>query len=134
MINEPLLFAVLMDATIHPENHDQSFWARKSACGTTGCVAGNAVIMMNHKLDWIRICDNTFEATHIADTGSRGEIASQAMADLGLNSIQAEYLFDAPNSLSDLWDYAARFTDGRVRCPDNLIDKVEELSRHGRNE
>lgn len=57
MVNNELLLQELRHATIHPEQHDQSTWAkyqgdRPSACGSVGCLAGNTVINEGLVLAW----------------------------------------------------------------------------------
>lgn len=36
----------------HPEQHDQLTWGKKTACGTTCCIAGTVVVRAGYELKW----------------------------------------------------------------------------------
>lgn len=44
-LNIELLTKVMEHIEAHPDEHDQSFWAHRSDCGTAFCFAGHAVNM-----------------------------------------------------------------------------------------
>lgn len=121
--------------TEHPEVHNQGEWLRETgwvggtsesrpvvvddarpwACGTVGCLAGNAVLLSGRYP--LRIQPH---GGHV-DVLSRGvwslleRVAGELARDLlGLTDDQAEYAFDAWRTLVDLWVVAERVTEGRV--------------------
>lgn len=53
-INVPLLRKVMEHIEAHPDEHDQSYWAKRTPCGTTFCFAGWAVQLGDPtaKPDW----------------------------------------------------------------------------------
>lgn len=123
-VNVPLLRKTLEHITAHPEEWDQASWAQRDpVCGTKFCLAGTAVALQGHEFVWneyeCECCQNI--ATKI--TGGL-YIEEQAAADLGLSSTQADRLFNAGNSLNDLWDIAASITDGRIEKPIDLVEPI----------
>src|SRR5487761_990431 len=95
--------------TTHPEEHDQSIWARKTGCGTARCMAGTAVIRAGIKLRWTGI-----EASYT----EHGVPISTAAANLyGLSDEQATELFGGDNTLDDLWRIAGEITHGLITGP-----------------
>src|SRR5487761_14958 len=104
--------------TTHPEEHDQSIWARKTGCGTACCMAGTAVIRAGIKLRW-----NGIEASYT----EHGVPISTAAANLyGLSDEQATQLFGGGNTLSDLWRIAGEITHGLITGPTPAKAGTEE--------
>lgn len=54
-MNTELAREVLDDIRMHPENHNQSHYAHQTECGTTLCIAGNALVKRGHTVSF-----NTF--------------------------------------------------------------------------
>lgn len=51
-LNVPLITKVMDRIEAHPQEHDQSTWASRTACGTTYCFAGHAVEMTLPETGW----------------------------------------------------------------------------------
>lgn len=83
--NVDLMLQVRNQITTHPETHDQGSWA----CGTTACIAGWAVQLAGHELDWYR----DEGVTVAARTTSGGTIEEEAEEELGLSPREAVVLF-----------------------------------------
>lgn len=125
-VNVARLRAELEFVTDHPERWDQGAWwdlpgdATVDAepgvdwtCGTTACLAGWTVIHEGyrpHDGDWENQVRHpvTDAAVPVDETAARL---------LGLNADRADYLFADSNTLRDLWEFAARFTDGAIQVP-----------------
>lgn len=135
-INTERLLAEIRNITLHPEKHNQGLWVeaigkRPSACGSLGCLAGNAVVNEGHDLLWVK-SDDQWDAARqkwfpswIADnvagtvdgvTYGGGELIENPSIDVvarklfGLNSEQSDSLFDGSNTLDDIWNLAIEFT------------------------
>jgi hypothetical protein len=118
MINVPLLRKTLEYITAHPEEHDQRNWGVKTACGSSYCLAGHAVVLAGHEIDWhspdlVRMgmrssCHALTDGRYISDA---------AREELGLDPERAARLFDANNDLGTLWRLASEYTDGEVEVP-----------------
>lgn len=89
--NEELLRAVADYIEEDPKRHTQSCWVNENwDCGTTGCIAGNALLLSGYKYtartnNWLTpngvfadVDDNTFE---------------YAKRELGLTEVDAQVLF-----------------------------------------
>lgn len=152
------LIRELTDITVHPEKHDQTMWARSTsdevlnaetpaelgACGTVGCLAGNAVINAGYKLRWENVGWSghpEWIAHHVVDpqkADRRGrQISTVARELFGLDEGQAEVLFDQENRVSRMWAQAIEFSDGYINEQD-LIRAYKErgdvLYRQGRED
>ena len=114
MINEPLLFAALVDLTIHPEKHDQNIYLCRDACGTTMCLAGDVVLLAGCNVMWGTREPYTF---HNGRYYSAHEAATQL---LGITEEQANDLFLLCGTLDELWEAAGDITDNRVIIPEGL--------------
>lgn len=131
------LKAELHKITVSPETHNQSVWAQTklnpdnapgTACGTTGCLAGNAVLAEGYKLDWFKsehYDDNQgkwspiWKADNCVLPNGDGRSISSAARDLfGLTPGQASRLFEPDNSVADLWDLAIDYSDGHISVHD----------------
>lgn len=123
--------------TISPETHDQSVWAHAqldptktpvTACGTTGCLAGNAVLNAGYPLAWFKsdkYDENVgrFVPVWKADdcilpNGEHRTISTAARDLFGLTSGQASRLFEPDNSVADLWDLAIDYSGGHISVHD----------------
>lgn len=123
--NLPLLRKVLSHIDAHPEEWVQQVYAvrgetlrrvtdlRNSAsgqalampvCGTAFCIAGHAVVMAGHDIDW----DSHGRADSAAMTASGDYIEDVAKAELGLTDAEAVRLFAGPNTREDVQRYAER--------------------------
>lgn len=98
--------AVLGNIMLNPEQHDQTDYGRKDACGTTMCAAGWAVHLFKpEKVKWLgRIMVH-------ADTNETGGIHSEAANLLGLNRAEANTVFMADNE--DAIKHLMRLARGR---------------------
>lgn len=115
---ELLLRDTLEHVTAHRDELDQSEWAWKTACGTTMCLGGHAVVRAGHQIQWNVW---SFAAGCVTSGRSISEVAREV---LDLTEDQADRLFAAGNSLVDLWRLASEFTDGRIQVPAGLSDEV----------
>jgi len=144
-----LLQRVLELITAHPEVHDQTDWIyvdhvpgdqmdsngtlqvmfdpqRPSACGTKGCLAGNAVIMSN--LFPLRLSsDPSDDELYLVEFRHQRQwrvidsyVQGLAARLLHLTEDEADELFEGGNSVDDLWRIASEITQGRVRRPETV--------------
>lgn len=123
MVNVPLLLEQLRFVTMNPEKHDQSFWARRSDCGTVACLAGNTVIRSGIRLGW-----NDRRSATVTVGGQAIREAAQDL--LGLSEDEANYLFYAPN-LDGLWRAAGNITDWEISQEDYDRAINDRLDRDG---
>lgn len=125
-INAPLLRKVMEHIETSPEEWDQSMWVqavkrveysngvtdiyplpelpRNSSqppayCGTAFCFAGHTAYMSGWEPYWMGKSYDLFRMRKDGEVDMVHEIAKEA---LGLNSLQAEMLFNASNELEDL--------------------------------
>lgn len=134
--------------TTHPERWYQGDWVRAltdedkfgpqppTACGTQGCLAGNAVVHADGELHWERgewydyetgkykLYWKTEFVTMPGDE-EKSHIENAARDLFGLNSEQADYLFAAENSLDDLWRLAGIISDGKITPEDRAKAEAE---------
>jgi hypothetical protein len=100
------LEAVLDYIRMHPEEHDQGDWARRTDCGTTLCFAGTAVVLAGYQLDWTNHSDRTGRCVTSAgdplSLAGTASISAVAARELCLAPEQVEALFWAADSLDDL--------------------------------
>lgn len=129
----------LEKVTYNPENHDQSIWftvprtenetdkpvAAGSACGSKGCLAGNAVVHAGFELDFYKdmiFRDGAFKRVWIAEFvkgetnqyGNRVSISEKARELFGLRHWQSEELFNPHNSVERLWELVIDFSGGLI--------------------
>jgi hypothetical protein len=116
-VDVPLLIKVLDHITAHPEEWDQETWAIKTSCGTACCVAGHAVVMAGHTLQFGSYYPGTSSAMRVSDGRSIENVARQ---ELGLSVDQADLLFNSSNTLYNLWWIACDLTDGAIQVPEGL--------------
>lgn len=131
----------LHDIVVNPETHDQTMWVQAdekpiegSACGTTGCLAGNAVLRAGYPLQWEQgsVWDAAsgkyvykWLAHNCQVDGERVPIRDAAEDLFGLTRSQTEVLFDEKNTVADLWDFAIRYSNGYIRTKD-VVGAYEE--------
>lgn len=143
--------------TVYPEFWNQGDWVNPvnrefgtaetppPACGTMGCLAGNTVLHEGGELQWVKgdywdyetnamkfywrteyvIMPQEFEEEHI-DYAARKT--------LGLNSDQADALFDGGNDLDDLWEKAYAVSDGKITPDDRRAAERQLAERVERGE
>lgn len=107
-----LLQRSLDHITEHPEQHDQTTWARRTPTGDiVGCFAYHAAVLAGHTVTVGSMsCGCCWT---VKDSNGRyvSEIARDA---LGLTYDQADQLYRDDNSLNRLWELAGEFSEGRV--------------------
>ena len=109
--NVPLLRKALEYITEHPEEHDQSSWARRTPCGTTLCLAGTVAKLTGHDFSWDVFPDLAFSTT----TGRL--ISEVAQDELRIDNVDAHLLFHGCDTVDELWEAAEEITDGEIRRP-----------------
>lgn len=121
MANIAKLEEVLDYIRTHPEQHNQDWWAQRTACGTAQCFAGWAVVLDGYRIAWwddstmAECCVVPDTHPHALDallvTGTEEPLASgEALAAicplaediLGLTREQSNELFSAANTIDDL--------------------------------
>lgn len=128
----------LLQITAQQDNWYQGEWAYKieyetGRCETAFCFAGHVLARAGHTFDWeSEEQPEGFALVHTASNvldqdGLDGTImiADMAQAELGLTSGQADELFHANNTLVDLWDIAARITDGQIEIPPEVLEDAD---------
>lgn len=99
--NVDLMLAIRQQITAHPESHEQRFWAQRTECGTTYCIAGWAVTLTGKAMEWRSRPGPSAEiegAWRVSDLhGGRG-ISAVAADLLGLTGEEAESLFHQGNN------------------------------------
>jgi hypothetical protein len=110
VINVAYLRKVLEYITANRSEWRQAYFACRTSCGTAACLAGHAVLLAGHEL--------RFDAQGFAWTTEENDsISTLATRLLGLDILQADRLFKGNNSLLDLWESAADFTNGEIEVP-----------------
>lgn len=129
-VNVPLLRKTLEHITEHPEEWDQCSWATRSNCRTACCLAGTAVVLAGHKIDWHDVCCGSEEfAAHVVTDDpllrETDEVAIPMVAarELNLPLGPAHRLFFPHNSLADLWALAKDYTDGAIEMPEEIAEQ-----------
>jgi hypothetical protein len=147
---EARLRAGLTEITEHPEHWDQCVWAATQngvgvdlygwPCGTVACLAGVCVLQagLAHRPPASSPGDLNFWvispqglallAEHPEHQRSwhtpELDFGGLAQLLLGLLGEQGSRLFQSDNTLSELWELAAEFTQGRVSLPTELVERV----------
>lgn len=86
--------------------------------GTAACVAGHAVAMSGHIIDWDRSSSWPFA---IRCNNGSDYIPEVAEKELGLSNDQAGELFASENTLEQLWLMASVFTKGAIEIPAGVV-------------
>lgn len=99
MINKELLLETLQYIEEHPEKWNQKHWVPE--CGTACCFAGRAALLAGATYPlWMRNAGRT--ATMVLPYGAIVSVSDYAAGKLGIDSKDADKLFDAKNTLEDL--------------------------------
>ena len=130
MVNALVLRKELEYITAHRNEWDQSRWlsvTRATACGTVGCLAGNAVLhagwvpaTVNGAVDVTQLSAET-QLEYVSDGQHVLTVRNVARDELGLEHWQATLLFNGSNSLLTLWIIASLLTD-EIEVPQSVID------------
>lgn len=126
MVNALLLRKELEYVTVHRDEWQQGTWLRRSdvtACGTVGCLAGNTVLHHGWTPNWYEY----LITEEVTKDGVISEVQAVARDLLDLEPYQAKALFEAGNTLIELWVLANVVSDGEVEVPP---DVVEEFTRN----
>jgi hypothetical protein len=118
-INIPLLRKTLEYAENHPEEINLRHWATKASCGTTACVAGTAVLLAGHQIDYDFRPEHRFldgDGGFTYRTTDARLIADVAQEELGLTDDGADDLFHC-SSLAQVWKVAEALTGGEITRP-----------------
>lgn len=105
MKNYPLLRKTMEHIEAHRDEHDQSGWGRKEACGSTMCFAGHAVVLDGHNVIWTEIEDGHSVMSYVEMTDGSGDELSPMAAGarvLGLDLDESSHLFLACMKLSNV--------------------------------
>lgn len=114
-VNTAVLRKALEFITAHPGEWDQDFWAQRTDCGTTYCLAGTVAVQQGYEL--------SFDDVGGASQVTTGEgIADVAERELGLTEAQADELFIESDTLRDLYRVARDITNGEIEVPVELPD------------
>lgn len=101
-------------------------YAKAPTCGTSFCLAGHATIAAGHtpllgrgsSIIEVVALKGKLRAT-IAGEESPVQVADAAIKWLGMDQVSAELMFEAINTLADLYAYAMIFTAGEIVIPDH---------------
>lgn len=77
----------------HPEEHDQNAWGHRTACGTTACAAGHAIILAGYSPIWETSADDQTGAWMMGVEGFGRFVGDVAQDLLGLSGREALRLF-----------------------------------------
>lgn len=110
-LNVPLFRKALEYVTEHPEEHDQDVWAYRTRCGTKLCLAGTVAMLTGHAFVWDEFSDG---AQAVWTTDGRS-IADVAQDELGLDNVDANWLFNGCDTIDELWEAAEEITDSEIR-------------------
>lgn len=113
-INVPPLRKALEHVTEHPEEHDQTIWARRTKCGTTGCLAYWITVYAGYEARWPNAV-----TVHTNWTTANEPIRDTAAREVGLTRDQADQLFEMGNTIDNLWTLAEAYTDGEITRPES---------------
>jgi hypothetical protein len=115
-VNAPLMLKTLDHIHEHPEEYDQGEWAARTACGTTACFAGTAVMIAGYDFDF-----RVYEDVNATDKLTNGQfIREVARQELGLTMMQADALFYGGNTLKEVENLVSLIIDG-VEVPRPVI-------------
>lgn len=97
-LNVPLVERIIQQLIDHPETHDQNMYGQRTACGTTQCVAGWAVLFSGKDLVWEEYGTNPGDAVAGRVYAAPGDVDSRdidviAAELLGIEAVPAKSLF-----------------------------------------
>lgn len=138
-INVPLAEKVLAQIMAAPDRWTQQSWLdrpytpdQQSAedtvdnCNTSGCFAGWSVVLAGYKtgrIDGVLRVPESIQrqlAVGPEDSHARPSVQAVATHELGLTPDQASELFEADNSLRDLYQMLTEWTEGEIVAPTPL--------------
>ena len=100
---DELNVAVVDDAVaeilVNPDGHNQEYWAYRSDCGTTMCLAGHIVTQAGYQIQWIKWIpgcpgnENSWSGSHCTKDGEIWDIEYLAAKMTGLPPMEAGRLF-----------------------------------------
>lgn len=132
MINVANLRKTLEHITAHPEEWVQEEWGIQRSCGTAYCVAGTAIAhLTTHRIHWVPMRVDGAQVSRLGDVTVNGiviGVVAAARDVLGLDARQAEVLFNASNTLGDLWHFAHRWTRGEIEIPAGMTSRFNATS------
>lgn len=103
MKNYPLLRKTLEHIEAHPEEHNQMYWGEKTACGTTLCFAGHAVLLAGAEPVWMTYGDSEAFYMNTVTMNGMDETTEFAATDLlGLTYEEGVTLFSDCTTLRDV--------------------------------
>lgn len=125
VVDAPRLRKELEYVTAHRDRWLQGAWIQSTPCGTVGCLAGNTVMNAGYQphFDGDR-ATTQFVRDDAASPASERHVADVAADLLGLDTLQANQLFAATNSLYELWAIASEFTNGEIEIPPEVRDEA----------
>ncbi len=100
-VNVELLRTAVRNIDQHPETWNQDDWGRKSACGTTMCLAGHIVHAAGYELSYTLNAWGVFVADH---TTSGEFIPDLAQELLNIDWVTGDQLWYVSNDLEELKD------------------------------
>lgn len=115
----PLLRKALEDAEANPGTTDLSWWARRTPCGTTMCLAARVATAAGYEIDWTRSFrgdETSLPGDLCSYTTSGALIADVACRELGLTPWEEKRLFYR-GTLDEAWAAAERITGGEITKP-----------------
>jgi hypothetical protein len=129
-IDAPILRKALEHITAHPEEWNQSHWAKRSkSCGTAYCLAGTIVAQQGYEMAFTLGLEH--EATSYAFDASTGtscgipELAIRELVgpdwDIEAYTAISEQLFIDTRTLPDLWRRAHNLTGGEIEIPEEFL-------------
>lgn len=124
--NHDLFIDVLAQIERHPERWNQRQWAKKTECGTSFCFAGWVCVLTLplHEQDFHWQPDlSTSSRVLVAGRTTRGHVMDVASQELGINTGQAQELFEIYNRLDDLYKISADILGVDTQV---LRDKVQD--------
>lgn len=122
-VNVDLLRTELQYVTDHRDEWKQSHWLHpttKSACGTTGCLFGNAALHAGRVIPLKGADGDIWAYKPDHPSGDWIELGAELF---GLDFTDAADLAWGQNSLFDLWAIANEITNGAIEIPQSVRDE-----------
>lgn len=138
-----LMQVCLEQAEAFPASHDQDHWLRVEAsnpCGTTGCLAGHAVLLGTEDLalevdrSWFTAEGDDVSASVFRldadDRVAESFVLSTLASDLlGLDNRDSAWMFSPFRTLDEMWEFAGELYPGEVVRPDEV--RLDEIRAAG---
>lgn len=106
------VFTIIKSEDGPKESYHQGKWMVEGACGTAGCFAGHAVLMVGAKPVNLEplMGDTGIELTSYVEFEDKvHEISALAQEQLGLTDDQADELFAGFNTIDDVHEFVDEF-------------------------